>query len=295
MRCPACGASTDASARYPVAEFMLETGEVFHYEPCTACDSRVIVDPPADLGRYYPLAYAAFAGRNGRVLRLRRRLGFDDRVRAFARLRAPATARLLDAGCGSGDFLRALEARGYRDLTGVDPFLPFDAHADGACRFVRGGLSALRGERFDVVTMHHVVEHAPDTRQFLTEAAAVLAPGGRLLVRTPLVDSWAARTYGARWVQHDAPRHLVVLSSAGLGRAAAAAGLRITASWRDEMRWHAWAAATLAEGRNPLRPVGLATKAARFAYSRAARGRNRLGTGDQGCFVLEHARPAEGA
>lgn len=272
---------------------MLGTGQVFEYEPCAACGSSVIVDPPSDLGRFYPPAYAAFANRRGALLDVRRRLGFDDRVRAFDRLRRPASARVLDAGCGSGDFLRALRGRGYRDLTGVDPFLPFEPRIDETGRFIRGGIAELRAEPrrpcFDVVTMHHVIEHVPDTQQFLAEAREVLAPDGVLLVRTPLMDSWAAHAYGARWVQHDAPRHLVLLSSEGLKRAAAAVGLRVVAGWRDEGRWQAWAAASLASGQNPFRRVPLVGKVGRFRYSLAARRRNRAGTGDQGCFVLRRA------
>ena len=294
LRCPACHAPTVASRRYVVNEYMFDTGEAFHYEPCGGCGSRVIADPPADLARYYPRSYMGGNRRRDALLRVLRRLGMDARVRAFARLRAAPTTRVLDVGCGSGDFLRLLAARGYGDLTAVDPFLPFESRAEGPCSFWKGELgdllgSQLQGERFGAVTLHHVIEHAPDTQRFLADAAAALAPGGRLLVRTPLVDSWAARRYGARWFQHDAPRHLVLLTRDGLGRAAAAAGLRLTESWRDEGRWQAWSGAVLAAGENPFRHTGLATTIGRFRYSAAARRRNRAGTGDQGCFVFTRA------
>jgi len=289
MQCPACGGPTAEPRRYPVVEFMLETGDVFHYEPCTRCGTSAIVDPPADLGRYYPSDYEPFAVRRGVIPAVRRRFGLDDRWRAVRRVGARADARVLDAGCGSGDFLRTLAVQGFRDLTGVDPFLPFEPRVEGPCRFVRGDVAALGGERFDLVTAHHVIEHAPDPRRFLREIAAVLAPDGAVLVRAPLLDSWAARTYGARWVQHDAPRHLVLLTTDGMDRAAEAAGLRVTDRWRDEGRWQAWAGATLAAGRNPFRASGLGVRLGRFRYSAAARRRNREGTGDSGCFVLRHA------
>lgn len=289
MQCPACDAPTVASRRYVVTEYMFDTGEPFHYEPCSGCGSRCIADPPEDLTRYYPPIYSGVGRRRDTLLHLRRRLGFDARLRAFARLRLGPDAPVLDVGCGSGDFLRLLAARGHRDLTGVDPFLPFDSRADGRCRLIKGELSQLRGERFRAVTMHHVIEHAPDTRRILADAAAVVEPGGVVLVRTPLADSWAAREYGARWFQHDAPRHLIVLTSDGLVRAAAAAGLRLVDAWRDEGRWQAWCGAVLAGGSNPFRHTSLPAKLSRFRYSAAARRRNRAGTGDQGCFVLQRA------
>ncbi len=289
MNCPACHGPTIPRKRYAVREYQLESGDVFHYEPCGQCGTSTIVDPPRDLGPYYPATYEPFAKRTGAVLDARRRLGLDDRWRALRRVRPARDARVLDAGCGSGDFLTTLWWRGFRHLTGVDPYLPFEPYSDGARRFVRGELADLRGESFDVITMHHVLEHASNTQRFLADAAALLAPGGALLVRVPLLDSWASRTYGARWVQHDAPRHLVLLTSDGLGRAAAAVGLRVESSWRDEGRWQAWAGATLAAGANPFGRVGVGTKLARVRYSLAAAQRNRAGTGDQGCFVLRHA------
>jgi SAM-dependent methyltransferase len=213
-------------------------------------------------------------------------LGLDQRWRAVRRLGTPPSARVLDVGCGSGDFLRTLEARGFRRLTGVDPYLPFEPGAVGACRFVRGEVGALRGEVFDLVTMHHVLEHVPDPPGFLAAAAALLAPGGTLLVRVPLRDSWAAETYGARWVQHDAPRHVVLPTSSGLARAAEVAGLAVVARWRDEGAWQAWAGATLAAGGDPFRARGLRARLERLRFAAHARRRNRAGTGDQGCFVL---------
>lgn len=290
MRCAACGTPTIASREYSVAEYMLGTGRVFRYQPCGACGSSTIADPPDDLDAFYSRSYEPFAASDGMLAMLRRYLGLDDRWRALRRVGVPHDARVLDVGCGAGAFLRTLEARGYRDLTGVDPFLPYDPRTDGACRFVRCDLADLRGERFDAVTMHHVIEHARDTRRFLQDAAAVLAPAGVLLVRTPLMDSWAARTYGPRWVQHDAPRHLTLLTSDGVRRAAASAGLRVTGRWRDEGRWQAWAGAMLADGRNPFGAQSLVGRIGRFRYAAAARRRNRDGTGDSGCFVLQHAR-----
>ena len=289
MHCAACHAATSEARRYLVAENMLGTGEVFHYEPCGDCGSSTIVDPPADLDRYYPPTYEAFSRRQGVTAAVRRRFGLDDRWRAMRRVAPSVDARVLDVGCGSGDFLRTLEAQGFRDLTGVDPFLPFEPRRHGACRFLRGDVSQLRGDRYDVVTMHHVIEHAADPQRLLRDAAAVLAPDGVMLVRAPLLDSWAARTYGARWVQHDAPRHLVLLTSLGMARVAEAAGLRIVENWRDEGWWHAWAGATLAAGGDPFRRLRLAARISRHRYGPAARRRNRAGTGDQGCFVLRHA------
>jgi SAM-dependent methyltransferase len=265
---------------------MLGTGDLFHYSICASCGSRSLADPPIDMTPYYPATYGPFVPRTGAIVALRRRFLADDKWRALRRINPQREWRVLDVGSGAGEFLRSLEARGFRHLTGVDPFLPREVRAEGRFRIIKGSVRDLAGEDFDLVTMHHVIEHAPDTREFLANVASLLASGGLILVRTPLVDSWAARTYGARWVQHDAPRHHVLLTSLGLERAAAAAGLFVADSWRDEGRWQAWAGATLAAGGDPFRAKPFAVRLGGLRYAHSARRRNAQRIGDSGCFVL---------
>jgi len=197
---------------------------------------------------------------------------------------------VLDVGCGAGAFLRMLEVKGFRNLAGVDPFMPAEqSDARGPIRLRQGDVGVFAQEKFDLITMHHVVEHAPDPVALLNSAGQMLSRGGMILVRTPIVDSWASVTYGPNWVQHDAPRHLVILSSRGAEAAAAAAGLRILDSWRDEGRWAAWASTMLAAGRDPFRAPPWRIRIGGFRHARAAQRRNRRGEGDSACFVLGRA------
>jgi SAM-dependent methyltransferase len=57
------------------------------------------------------------------------------------------------------------------------------------------------GSRFDLVTAWDVLEHVHDPLPFLESLAAVLAPGGRVFIRTPNL-SWILPTYAFR-------RHLI--------------------------------------------------------------------------------------
>ena len=72
-------------------------------------------------------------------------------------------ARILDVGCGNGSFLLALRSKGYNNLFGID----LD---ENAVRWVkRNGigceLCSLSDynpiERYDYVSMNHVLEHLP--------------------------------------------------------------------------------------------------------------------------------------
>jgi SAM-dependent methyltransferase len=107
-----------------------------------------------------------------------------------------ARLRLLDAGCGTGNNLRHMAARG--EAVGIDV-------ADAAVRLCRErGVTAARGSvlalpfrdaSFDVVTSFDVLYHrwVTDDAVAVRELARVLRPGGLLLVRVPALHLlWGA-------------------------------------------------------------------------------------------------------
>jgi SAM-dependent methyltransferase len=119
--------------------------------------------------------------------------------------------RLLDFGCGNGGFLEDMHRRGWQ-VTGVDA-------SPVAVQHVRAelGLPALAGSlphpdleeaRFDLITMWHSLEHVHAPLEVLREAHRLLAPGGRLAVAVPNIDSLAFRWFGSCWFGLDLPRHL---------------------------------------------------------------------------------------
>jgi SAM-dependent methyltransferase len=96
---------------------------------------------------------------------------------------------VLDIGCGAGRFLQAFgEEKPGWDLAGYDVG---DLHKE-SIRAIMGadfyfgenGLKDIPG-KFDLITLNHVVEHLTDPVSVLKEAAALLAPGGHLVVRVP--------------------------------------------------------------------------------------------------------------
>jgi SAM-dependent methyltransferase len=62
---------------------------------------------------------------------------------------------------------------------------------------------------FDLITAVHVVEHLPAPVSALRKINALLAPGGKLFVSLPNLDSAEARLFGRSWVGLDIPRHCV--------------------------------------------------------------------------------------
>ncbi len=104
----------------------------------------------------------------------------------------PPPLRVLDIGCGQGEFGHVLKTLGHH-VVGVDRALPsFELD-----EFVRGDLARglpLGDERlFDVIALADVLEHLPEPAELLRAAKAHLAPGGRLLVSLPNAVHWSVR------------------------------------------------------------------------------------------------------
>ncbi len=139
------------------------------------------------------------------------------------RLPLPASARVLDAGCGSGRTLEELSP--YGEVCGVelDPGAADVARARGRGEVVVGRLEELPWEdgSFDLITCLDVIEHTPDDRVTLSELRRVSRPGGYLLVTVP--------AYQGLWSTHDvANHHYRRYSRPRLRSAAHDAGWRVT-------------------------------------------------------------------
>jgi len=113
-----------------------------------------------------------------------------------------AGGRILDDGCGVGEYLAHLEARARR-AHGVE----FDPeHVRTARRRVQSAF-VVRGsaERlpyadgaFDLALSHEVLEHLADDRASVEEIVRVLRPGGRLVVFVPN-RGYPFETHGVYW------------------------------------------------------------------------------------------------
>ena len=89
--------------------------------------------------------------------------------------------RVLDVGCGSGEFLARLRERGA-DPTGADPAPDMVAAASANANVVLAEAESLPFEpgRFDVVTAVNALQFADDTTAALREFARVLSADGRV-------------------------------------------------------------------------------------------------------------------
>jgi len=136
-------------------------------------------------------------------------LNLRKRIAWIERFASPlAKRRVLDCGCGAGEYVRALLARGA-DAYGVEfdeVKLASAAARDGelAARLSVGDLEALAfpDESFDAALLNEVLEHIPDDGAALAEVCRVLRPGGRLILLSP-TRLYPFETHGVFWRGRD--------------------------------------------------------------------------------------------
>jgi SAM-dependent methyltransferase len=117
------------------------------------------------------------------------------------------SGKLLEIGCGGGEFLSRAANRGLQ-VTGVE----YARHAcitartklaKYECEIIQGeiGVLAGSGREFDYVVFNDVLEHVRRPQDFLMTVRELLKPGGQILCVVPSLDSWSAKLLKTDWME----------------------------------------------------------------------------------------------
>jgi SAM-dependent methyltransferase len=138
--------------------------------------------------------------------------------------------RILDIGCGSGQFLYRMQLRGWQ-TAGVE--LSARAAEIGNSKHglnIQAGTLAdakLPDAAFNYIRLNHSFEHLLDPRETLAQIRRLLSPGGLLFIGVPNVDGLQARWFGRYWWNLGPPVHPFNYSRPTLERLLADQGFEI--------------------------------------------------------------------
>ena len=229
--CPWCGSDALSVA---VRSRDLSYGKPgrFTLERCGSC-GHVFQNPrlrPEALAFYYRDVYDGLGTDSAEVIFLHQRDSYLGRIRMVAPFLEPKA--WLDVGAGHAHFC-ALAGEAWPDTVfdGID-------QGAGIIEAERRGwiTTGYRGEfrdlaaqlagRYDVISMHHYLEHTADPRAELDAAARALPPGGHLLIELPDPRWPLAQPLGQYWMSWFQPQHLNMMPVANLIAALEERGLR---------------------------------------------------------------------
>ncbi len=220
--CPICGSKGLRARVHNIPDLFQGKPGHFDLDECTGC-GHVFQNPMlSDVGfaYYYRDFYDGIGAEKMQSLFGAARDTNVGRARAIGEGVTPK--RWLDVGTGFAQFpLVAKEI--LRDTS----FEALDFSDNIAVAVRRGWIDAgYHGElvelapslsgRYDVVSMHHYLEHTRDPRSELAAARIVLAPGGIISIEQPNPDSRFGDLLGAYWLNWVQPQHVNMVRPANM-------------------------------------------------------------------------------
>ena len=315
--CHICG-NTSGNMHYSVREMMLGTQDLFQYFQCRQCGCLQIKTIPESLAQYYPDNYYSFKSLNHLATAKLRRWADEIRVRHFTgqpsflgnifnRIAKPLSyieyiqhtqitpeSNILDIGCGNGGLILRMHLGGFHNVTGIDPYLTDNLQYANGVNIYKTSLPEFTNstqKKFDLIMMHHSLEHMIDQKRPLQDAKNLLSEHGTILVRIPLCDSYAWENYHENWVQLDAPRHLYLNTRKSFSMLAEQAGLYIDKIVYDSSAFQ-FTGSELYKQNIPLNSEKIKkqifTKKQQTEFDQKALQLNAEESGDQAAFYLKH-------
>lgn len=196
--CAACGGALETV--YPTVDDP-QSGDAYAVLGCQLCGLGHTDPIPDDIAAAY-----------GDVYYGEQRHGITGRMRAWLRTRyverhASTGKSLIDAGCGTGEFLRGMSERGWK-IAGTELDHRARQLASTALE-VRRTLDEFHDRApVDVVTMWHSLEHVEDPKAQVEAASRLLPPGGHLIAAVPDFHGLEGAVFGRYSFALDVPRHL---------------------------------------------------------------------------------------
>lgn len=212
-QCPWCD-SEKTQIHLWVKDLFL-TNEAFEIHECLKC-GLLFTEPrpkPEEIGKYYQSEeyYSHQENKKGFVPHIYEAVKSVNLKKKYKMAtKGLESGRMLEIGCGAGDFLHTMEKHGWT-CTGIEPS---ESAKEIATKKVKATLlypqeiGQLEDESFELITMWHVLEHVDNLKEEIKQLQRLLKKGGRLVLALPNFKSADAQYYKEYWAAYDVPRHL---------------------------------------------------------------------------------------
>lgn len=224
------GDDTRACQMVSLGKFTDRSGKVGHVEVmrCKQCGHGVSKPPLPDVTFLYEnRASQDYQPDSRGFSHLIKNLAFRKQAKRLLKEIGGSKGRILDFGCGSGQFTRVLgDVAGAANVTGAD------MHEDRPRELIGRGylgpseLGAQRGS-FDVVLAMHVLEHDDDAHGLLATIAGYARKGGKVVIEVPNIDCVWSVLFGKHWDAWYLPYHRQHFTRASLIKSLERGGLEV--------------------------------------------------------------------
>lgn len=118
--------------------------------------------------------------------------------------------KLLDVGCGEGDFLNMFDKKNWKIMgVEINPNLAREAKLKTKAQIYTQPIQKLNLKgSIDIVTMWHVFEHIDTPKDVLGKVYKILNKGGFLVIEVPNGDGIYRKFFGKYWQLLITPEHL---------------------------------------------------------------------------------------
>jgi SAM-dependent methyltransferase len=228
--CLYCG-SSDSELVDSARDYLTDNTLSFHVVQCRDCGLAYTSPRPvfADLLKYfYPEEYVCYEEISP--------LGhWRERQKYRARMKVldpfiPKKGRILDIGCGRGEFLSHLKKLTDWELFACEPKQEITEKVSSrgiAVQNMEVIEAGFAPNFFNAITMSHTLEHVPDPMNTLREIYRILEPGGIFLSEQPDFGSSMRKIFRGDWWGYHLPRHLTHFDFSTLTRSLKNVGFEI--------------------------------------------------------------------
>lgn len=311
VSCKICG--NNLHNHYFVAkERMLGINDEFDYFECADCGCIQIEEIPVNMNPYYSNDYysykvpffktkltglrfilknnlAKYFSGNFTLIGFMMSIFYEDPFPWLKPNIVNFNSKILDIGCGSGRLLLSMRRSGYKNLTGIDPYIKEDIFYSNGVTVYQKNIFEME-DRYDLVMLHHSFEHMESPKDILMKAREIINDNGYIIIRIPVAKSYAWRKYQTYWVQLDAPRHFYLHTVKSIHLLAKECDLTLRNVKYESTIFQ------FVESEKYLRGIAfndkdnIFTKSQIRFFEKEAKRLNKLNDGDSACFYMQKAK-----